>query len=115
MEQTPSSSESASLVSADATGSPTLDIFEVFKFGHASRQELEQMPLEQLRSRYTMLVPIDSKQQLQAAAELATVPKEGAHIFECFQFYLHTTFFINCLIIFTIKVTWWLTKHTLSK
>ncbi len=85
MEQAPSSSESASA----ASSGPTLDIFEVFKFGHASRQELEQMPLEQLRSHYTMLVPIDSKQQLQAATELATVPKEGAHIFECFQFCLH--------------------------
>lgn len=55
--------------------------FEVFKMGHLSHAEVAALSTEELRSRYSLLVPVSDRTQLQQAqpggCQLAALPKPG--------------------------------------
>jgi hypothetical protein len=57
-------------------------LFEVFKMGHLSPAEVASLSTEELRSRYSLLVPVSDRTQLQLAqpggCQLAALPKPGA-------------------------------------
>lgn len=53
------------------------DVFEVFKTGYKTKEELESMDFAKVRATYTMLVPIESKDQIKDCKALATVPRPG--------------------------------------
>jgi len=50
-----------------------VDIFEVFKTKHISKNQLSEIPIEQLRRKYTRLLSLDSKDQLVDCNALAIV------------------------------------------
>ena len=55
----------------------TIDLFEVFKIKTLSRKEIQLLPEEDLKKKYTLLVPIKEINQIENANALATLPLEG--------------------------------------
>jgi len=55
----------------------TIDIFEVYKLGSKGLHELQQLPVNELRARYTLLKPITDKAELEKCTTLATLPNEN--------------------------------------
>ncbi|KAH3761363.1 hypothetical protein Pelo_6762 [Pelomyxa schiedti] len=78
-----STSSSASV----GEGGGSVDVFEVFRCGSATRNELMSTPEAQLKRTYTMLVPVTSHDQIMApGCALACVPKPGHMVIDQGQY-----------------------------
>jgi hypothetical protein len=62
---------------SQANSPAELDIFEVFKVGNLKHADLVAQPLDQIQKTFTLLTPIQSKDQITEKTVLATVPKPG--------------------------------------
>jgi len=54
-----------------------VDVFEVFKVGGVQKKELDDTPIEKLRSKYILMKPLTSKEDLNNTTELAQLPPAG--------------------------------------
>jgi hypothetical protein len=66
---------------AAAMDAPTDDasvgLFEVFKMGHLPLADVAALSDEELRRRYSLLLPFTDRAQLQPPCQLAALPKPG--------------------------------------
>jgi len=60
-------------------GGSVVDVFEVFMLKHVQKSDLESLTLENLRGKYTQIIPISSKEQVQNGNcnALAVVPNSN--------------------------------------
>jgi len=65
--------------SSSGGGGSVVDVFEVFMLKHVQKSDLESLTLENLRGKYTQIIPISSKEQVQNGNcnALAVVPNSN--------------------------------------
>ena len=54
-----------------------VSLFEVFRVGSLPKSELSSLSLNDVKSKFTLLVPVEDVNQITNANMLATLPKEG--------------------------------------
>lgn len=54
-----------------------VEIFEVFRMGPKEKSNLTSLPLKEIQSKYTLLAPVMSIDQIENAQALATLPLPG--------------------------------------